>query len=691
MTSINDVTTIEKDGNISIITLNSPPVNALSASVREGLHKGITEARNDGESEAIIIICEGRTFIAGADISEFGQEPKGPSLFEVQEFIEDSNKPVIAAIHGTALGGGLEVALTCHYRIAVPSAKCGLPEVNLGLLPGAGGTQRLPRVVGVEKALQMVTSGQHVPAKQCLEMGLVDEIANEDGLREDSINFAKKIVSENRPLVKISEMNDKVEAARGNENIFTDFRASIARRARGFLAPEYNIQCIEAAVNNSFDEGIKIERKLFMELVTGTQSAAQRYAFFAQRQVAKIPDIEPDTEIKPFSSIGVIGAGTMGGGISMNFANVGIPVTIIEQSQENLDKGLGIIRKNYENTANKGRITFEDVEKRTDLIKGSTDINDLSNCDLIIEAVFENMDLKKDIFKTLDIIAKKGAILATNTSALDINEIAAQTSRPEDVIGLHFFSPANVMRLLEIVRGEKTSKSVVATSMKMAKSIGKIAAVVGVCPGFVGNRILAQRQREANKLILEGAMPWEVDDALFDFGFPMGPFAMSDLAGLDIGWDEDLSTGDTLRDKLCEAGRLGQKTGKGFYIYDEKRNKSPDTEVEKLIIEFSEKHQIKRREISKEEILERCLYPMINEGFKILEEGMAIRASDIDIVWINGYGWPMYEGGPMFYGQLIGYDKVLKWHKEMEEKFGSDFSPSPYLEKVVNEKINLFG
>ena len=643
MTSINDVTTIEKDGNISIITLNSPPVNALSAPVREGLHKGITEARNDGESEAIIIICEGRTFIAGADISEFGQEPKGPSLFEVQEFIEDSNKPVIAAIHGTALGGGLEVALTCHYRIAVPSAKCGLPEVNLGLLPGAGGTQRLPRVVGVEKALQMVTSGQHVPAKQCLEMGLVDEIANEDGLREDSINFAKKIVSENRPLVKISEMNDKVEAARGNENIFTDFRTSIARRARGFLAPEYNIQCIEAAVNNSFDEGIKIERKLFMELVTGTQSAAQRYAFFAQRQVAKIPDIEPDTEIKPFSSIGVIGAGTMGGGISMNFANVGIPVTIIEQSQENLDKGLGIIRKNYENTANKGRITFEDVEKRTNLIKGSTDINDLSNCDLIIEAVFENMDLKKDIFKTLDNIAKKGAILATNTSALDVNEIAAQTSRPEDVIGLHFFSPANVMRLLEIVRGEKTSKSVVATSMKMAKSIGKVAAVVGVCPGFVGNRILAQRQREANKLILEGAMPWEVDDALFDFGFPMGPFAMSDLAGLDIGWDEDLSTGDTLRDKLCEAGRLGQKTGKGFYVYDEKRNKSPDTEVEKLIIEFSEKHQIKRRDISKEEILERCLYPMINEGFKILEEGMAIRASDIDIVWINGYGWPMYE------------------------------------------------
>ena len=691
MTAINDVTTIDKDSNISIITLNSPPVNALSAGVREGLHDGITQARNDAETEAIVLICDGRTFIAGADISEFGKEPRGPSLFEVQEFIEESNKPVIAAIHGTALGGGLEVALTCHYRIAVPSAKCGLPEVNLGLLPGAGGTQRLPRVVGVEKALQMVTSGMHVAANECLEMGLVDEIAGEDSLLDDAISFAKKIVSEQRPLVKISEMNDKVEAARGNENLFKDFRKSIARKTRGFLAPEYNIQCIEAAVNNSFADGVKVERKLFMELVTGTQSAAQRYAFFAQRQVAKIPDIEPETEIKPFESIGVIGAGTMGGGISMNFANAGITVTIVEQNQERLDKGLGIIRKNYENTANKGRITFEDVEKRMNLIQGSTSIEDLSESDLIIEAVFENMDLKKDIFRTLDKIAKDGAILATNTSALDVNEIAAETKRPEDVIGLHFFSPANVMRLLEIVRGEKTSKSVVATSMKMAKKIGKIAAVVGVCPGFVGNRILAQRQREANKLILEGAMPWDVDDVLFEFGFPMGPFAMSDLAGLDIGWDENLSNGDTLRDRLCEAGRLGQKTGKGFYIYDEKRNKSPDTEVENLIKEFSEANQIQRRNISKDEILERCLYPMINEGFKILEEGMAIRASDIDIVWINGYGWPVYQGGPMFYGNLIGYDKILEWLKDMEKSHGSEFTPSPYLEKVVSEEINLFG
>ena len=690
MVVINDVTNFGTDSNIAILTLNSPPVNALSAQVREGLHEGIKKAKDEKSVDAIVIICEGRTFIAGADITEFGKEPQGPSLFETLDMIENSNKPVIAAIHGTALGGGLEVALTCHYRIAIPSAKCGLPEVQLGLLPGAGGTQRLPRVVGVEKALQMVTSGQHVSAKECLEMGLVDELASEEKLLEDAIILAKKIVSEKRPLVKIRDMNEKVDAAKGNETIFSEFRKSIARRARGFLAPEYNIQCIEAAVNLPFDEGIKTERKLFMELVTGNQSAAQRYAFFAQRQVAKIPDIPKETEIKSVKSVGIIGAGTMGGGISMNFANVGIPVKIIEQNQERLDKGLSIIRKNYENTANKGRISFDDVEKRMDLIEGNTSLDQLNDCDLIIEAVFENMELKKDIFRQLDQIAKEGAILATNTSALNVNEIADETKRPEDVIGLHFFSPANVMRLLEIVRGEKTSKSVVASSMSISKTIGKIAAVVGVCPGFVGNRILAQRQREANKLILEGALPWDIDDALFEFGFPMGPFAMSDLAGLDIGWDKETSRGETLRDRLCESGRLGQKSGKGFYVYDEKRNKSPDPEVEALIREFAESKQAQRREISKEEILERCLYPMINEGFKILEEGMAVRASDIDIIWLNGYGWPIYEGGPMFYGNLIGFDKILSWLQKMEDEHGSDFAPSSYLEKIVKENINIF-
>ena len=411
MVVINDVTNFGTDSNIAILTLNSPPVNALSAQVREGLHEGIKKAKDDKSVEAIVLICKGRTFIAGADITEFGKEPQGPSLFEALDMIENSNKPVIAAIHGTALGGGLEVALTCHYRIAIPSAKCGLPEVQLGLLPGAGGTQRLPRVVGVEKALQMVTSGQHVSAKECLKMGLVDELASEEKLLEGAVILAKKIVSEKRPLVKIRDMNEKVDAAKGNETIFSEFRKSIARRARGFLAPEYNIQCIEAAVNLPFDEGIKTERKLFMELITSNQSAAQRYAFFAQRQVAKIPDIPKETEIKSVKSVGVIGAGTMGGGISMNFANVGIPVKIIEQNQERLDKGLSIIRKNYENTANKGRISFDDVEKRMDLIEGNTSLDQLNDCDLIIEAVFENMELKKDIFRQLDQIAKEALSL----------------------------------------------------------------------------------------------------------------------------------------------------------------------------------------------------------------------------------------------------------------------------------------
>ncbi len=689
MTAINDVTKLDVIESIGVLTLNSPPVNALSANVREGLDIGIKKAIGNNDVKAIVVICEGRTFIAGADISEFGQEPKGPSLFDVQDIMENSPKPVIAAIHGTALGGGLEVALTCHYRIAVKSAKCGLPEVNLGLLPGAGGTQRLPRLVGVEQALKMVTSGLHLPAENCLQSGLIDKIADDD-LLNNSISFAKEIIKDNRPLKKVRDIDEKVKAAKGNDEIFQNFRKSIERKTRGFLAPEYNIQCIEAAVNEPFDEGIKIERDLFIKLISGNQSAAQRYFFFAQRQVAKIPDIPKETELLNIDRVGIIGAGTMGGGIAMNFANAGIPVTIIEQNQERLDKGIGIIRKNYENTASKGRITLEDVEKRMQFINGNISIESLSNKDLIIEAVFENMDLKKEIFSKLDLIAKDSAILATNTSALDINDIAETTKRPENVIGLHFFSPANVMKLLEIVRGEKTSKQVIATSMRLAKTIGKTAALVGVCPGFVGNRILAQRQREANKLILEGALPWEIDEALFDFGFPMGPFAMSDLAGLDIGWDKETSRSETIRDILCENGRFGQKSGKGFYIYDENRNKLPDSDVEKIIQEFADNKQIKRREIEKDEILQRCLYPMINEGFKILDEGMAIRASDIDIIWINGYGWPIYEGGPMFYGNLIGYDKILSWLQGMEKDYGSDFSPSPYLEKVVKEKINIF-
>ena len=683
--TLNAVTTIAVEGDVGIVTLKSPPVNALSAPVREGIDLGIKAALSDPAVKSVVLICEGRTFIAGADITEFGRAPVGPSLFDVQDIIENATKPVIAAIHGTALGGGLEVALTCHYRVAVPSAKCGLPEVNLGLLPGAGGTQRLPRIVGAAKALEMMTTGQHVGAKTCLAMGLVDELAEEGALRETAIAFARKVIAENRPLKRVRDLEDKVLADRKNPGLFAEFRKANARKFRGFMAPESNIKCIEAAVNLPFDEGIAVERKLFVELMTGSQSAAQRYVFFAERQAAKIPDVGDDIAPLPVKKVGVIGAGTMGGGISMNFLSAGFAVTIVETQQAALDRGIATIRKNYENTAKKGRLTQDDVETRMGLLTGSLALEDLGDCDLIIEAVFENMDIKKDVFGRLDKIAKAGAILASNTSYLDVNEIAAATSRPESVIGLHFFSPANVMRLLEIVRGAKTSKPVIATSMQIAKKIGKVATLVGVCPGFVGNRILSQRQREAQKLIMEGAMPWDVDRVLYDFGFPMGPFAMSDLAGLDIGWSKEASSSSTIREILCEMDRRGQKNGAGFYDYDENRNAVPSPVVEQIILDFAAKKGINRRAISDEEILERCIYPMINEGAKILEEGMAIRASDIDIVWLNGYGWPLYRGGPMFYGDLMGLPKVLEKMKTFQAQMGDDFKPAALLEKLVAE------
>jgi 3-hydroxyacyl-CoA dehydrogenase len=681
MSSINAVTELSS-GEIAVVTLNSPPVNALSQQVRAGIVEGMKAAIADPTVKAIVLVCEGKTFIAGADITEFGKPPQKPSIQEVEDAIENSPKPVIAAIHGTALGGGLEVALTCHYRVAVPTAKCGLPEVNLGLLPGAGGTQRLPRIVGAEKALEMVTSGQHVGAKECLAMGLVDELVTEGELLQGATAFAKKIVAENRPLKKVRDLNTKMEAARGNADLFANFRKTNARKFRGFLAPEYNIRCIEAAVNLPFEEGLQVERKLFAELMSGSQSAAQRYVFFAEREVWKIPDVGGHTPIIPVNKVGMIGAGTMGGGIAMNFLNAGIPVTIVETKQEALDRGLGVVRKNYENTAKRGRITLEDVEKRMSLLKGTLALEDLAQSDLIIEAIFENMDVKKEVFGKLDRIAKSGAILATNTSALDIDEIATAVKRPEAVIGLHFFSPANVMRLLEVVRAKETSKAVIATSMQLAKRIGKVAALVGVCPGFVGNRILAARSRAAQALLMEGVMPWDIDRVLYDFGMPMGPFAMSDLAGLDLGWSKETSKGSTLREILCELDRRGQKTNAGYYDYDENRNAKPSPVVEKILKEFVAKNGGKPRPVSDEEILERCTYPMINEGAKILEEGKAIRASDIDIVWINGYGWPVYRGGPMFYGDLIGLDKVLAKLKQFE---GANFKPAALLEKLVTE------
>ena len=689
METINEVTKLER-GEIAVLTLNSPPVNALSATVRNGLAAGFKAAAEDPQTKAIVLICEGRTFIAGADITEFGKPAKeSASLFDVQSAMEDSPKPVIAAIHGTALGGGLEVALCAHYRVAVPSAKVGLPEVNLGLLPGAGGTQRLPRIVGPEKALEMVTSGQHVPAKAALAMGLVDELAPEGDLRNAAIAFAAKVLAEKRPLRKVRDQNEKVEAARGKPEIFADFRKANGRKFRGFLAPEYNIQCIEAAVNLSFDEGIKVERKLFLELVTGVQSAAQRYVFFAERQVWKLPDVPEDTPVLPVAKVGVIGAGTMGGGISMNFLNAGLPVTIVETTQAALDRGLGVIRKNYETTAKRGRLTMDEVEARMGRLTGALDLSALSDSDLIIEAVFENMDVKKEVFGKLDAIAKPGAILATNTSYLNVDEIASATKRPESVIGLHFFSPANVMRLLEVVRGDKSSKSVIATSMQTAKKIGKIAALVGVCHGFVGNRMLSMRQRQAQAILLEGAMPWEIDKVLYDFGFPMGPFAMSDLAGLDIGWNRETSKGETLRDRLCELDRRGQKTGAGFYDYDEARNATPSPVTADLIEKFRAEKGVNGRSFTEEEILERCIFPMINEGAKILQEGKASRASDIDIVWINGYGWPVYRGGPMFYGDTVGLKRVVESLTKLAAEMGDEWAPCDLLVKTAAEGKRL--
>ena len=685
MSQINPVTDLTLDGDVAVITLNSPPVNALSAAVRQGLFDAFTQANAEAAAKSIVLICDGRTFIAGADITEFGGAMTGASLPQVQEAIEGSSKPVVAAIHGTALGGGLEVALCAHYRVAVPSARLGLPEVNLGLLPGAGGTQRLPRVVGVETALAMMTSGRHVPAKEAKALGLVDELVEEGQLREAALAFARKVVAEGRPLAKIRDQNEKLEAAKGKPEIFENFRKANARKFRGFLAPEYNIRCIEAAVNLPFEEGLEVERKLFLELMSGSQSAAQRYAFFAERQAQKIPDVADDTAIIPVNKVGIIGAGTMGGGIAMNFANVGIPVVLIEVKQDALDRGLATIRKNYERTASRGGITADQVEERCALITGSLEMESLADVDLVIEAVFERMDIKKDIFTKLDAICKPGAILATNTSGLDIDEIAAVTKRPESVIGLHFFSPANVMKLLEIVRADHTSKEVIATSMKLAKKIGKVAVLVGVCPGFVGNRILGQRQREAQKLVMEGAMPWDIDRVLYDFGFPMGPFAMSDLAGLDIGWVKERSKGESIRDVLCEMDRRGQKTGAGYYDYDEARNAKPSPVTEQVIKDFIVKTGANPRDVTDEEILERCIYPMINEGAKILEEGKAIRPSDIDVVWQNGYGWPVYRGGPMWYGDHVGLPKVLAKMQEFHAKMGDQFKPAALLEKLVAE------
>ena len=683
LVKINDVANYEVDGRVAVITIDNPPVNALSAAVRTGVAEGVGKAIADPEVGAVVVICEGRTFFAGADITEFGKPPVEPTLRQLLEILEGAPKPIIAAIHGTALGGGLELALVAHYRVAVPSAKCGLPEVNLGLLPGAGGTQRLPRIVGVQKALEMLTSGSQLGARQALEAGLFDELVEEGELRSHAVAFANRVLDEHRPLLKVRDRDEKIEEARARPEIFDEFRKANARKFRGFLAPEYNIQAVEGALALPFDEALTNERALFNVLLADSQSSALRHVFFAERQAAKVEGVTSETPTLPVRKAGVIGAGTMGGGIAMNFLNAGIPVTIVETSQEALDRGLGIIRANYDTTASKGRMKAEDVDVRMGLLTGSLQLDDLADCDLVIEAVFEQLDIKRDVFARLDKVAKSDAILATNTSYLDIDDIAAATSRPSSVIGLHFFSPANVMKLLEIVRTRDTSLPIVATAVKLAKTIGKLGVTVGNGFGFVGNRILAARNRESDRLVLEGAMPWDVDRVLYDFGFPMGHFQMRDLVGLDVGWNREATSSANVREILNEMGRHGQKTRGGYYDYDGNRKQTPSSVAAKVIEDFAAKQGIVRRQVGDEEILDRILFAMVNEGAKILDEGIAARSSDIDIIWVTGYGWPNYRGGPMFWADLMGLPRVLERLKELEAAHGPEFSPSPLIERLV--------
>src|SRR5213594_3391685 len=666
MTAITPSVDLDRRGLIAVLTVNNPPVNALSQHVRQGLRDGVTQAIADAAVGAIVITCAGRTFIAGADITEFGKPPREPGLHEVLDLIESSPKPVVAAVHGTALGGGLEVTLACHYRVGVRTARFGLPEVKLGLLPGAGGTQRLPRVVGVEKALQMIVDGDLTAA---------------------GVAFAEKVLIERRPLKKIRDLEDALAAARGKPEVFADFRRSIARQTRGFRAPESCIKAVEAAVNLPFDAGLRRERELFLELMASPESKAQRYFFFAEREAAKIPDVPPDTPAKEIKTAAVVGAGTMGGGIAMTFANVGIPVSVVEISREPLERGLAVVRKNYEATASKGRLTAADVDKRMGLIRPTTDFAAVADADIVIEAVFEEMAVKKDVFAKLDKICKADAVLATNTSTLDVNEIAGATARPESVIGMHFFSPANVMKLLEVVRGAKTSKPVIATAMRVGRRIGKVPVLVGVCYGVVGNRMLHQRGKQAERLILEGALPQQVDKVLYDFGFPMGPFAMGDLAGLDVGWRIRKGRGERalIADRLCELGRFGQKTGAGYYRYEgDDRTPIPDPDVEKIILEVSREQSVQRRPITDQEILERLLYPMVNEGAKILEEKLAIRASDIDVIWVYGYGWPVYRGGPMFWADQVGLKAIKTRMLEMQHRHGDVWQPAALLSRLAD-------
>ncbi|HKQ91070.1 MAG TPA: 3-hydroxyacyl-CoA dehydrogenase NAD-binding domain-containing protein [Blastocatellia bacterium] len=695
---MSELVSLTRDGEIGVITVNNPPVNALSPGVPEGIAAAVEQIKNDDSIKGGILIGAGRTFIAGADIKEFGKITSGQrkrdlNFLEVIKAIEDCPKPMVAAIHGTAFGGGLETAMGFHYRVAAPSAQVGQPEVKLGIIPGAAGTQRLPRLAGVVKATQMCADGNPIGAKEALELGIVDRIVEGD-LLQGAVAFLREKIAAGEMPPKTRERNDKLGDEATNAAVFEAARAQAQKTARGMLAPMAAIDAVEAATKLPFEEGCAREAELFQHCLFSDQSKAMIHVFFGEREVAKIPDVPKETEVFEIKKAAIIGAGTMGGGIAMNYANAGIPVIVRELTQEALDRGMATIRKNYENSVKKGRFTQEVMDQRMTLIKPQLGYDGFEEADIITEAVFEGMELKKQVFGELDKIAKRGAILASNTSTLNIDEIASATSRPEFVIGHHYFSPANVMRLLEIVRGKATSKEVVATSMALSKRLKKVGALVGNCYGFVGNRMLHQYGREAQFLVEEGAAPQDVDGALYKFGMAMGPLAVGDLAGLDVGWrirkehahlQKPGVRYPKVADRLCEMGRYGQKTGAGWYKYDENRNRIPDPEVGALIEQVAAEQGLKRRAITEEEIIERTQYALINEGAKILEEGIALRAVDIDIIYINGYGYPAWRGGPMWYGDTVGLKKVYERVNQFHEEHGELWEPAPLLKRLAEE------
>lgn len=683
---INAVTSWEVERRIAVVTIDSPPVNALSAPVRQGLAKAIRQIQDDAAVDAVVVLCKGRTFFAGADITELGKPPVEPSLRDLQLLVETSAKPVVAAIHGTALGGGLELAMVAHWRVAVPSARFGLPEVKLGILPGAGGTQRLPRLVGVRKALEMITSGSQIGADEAHASGLVDTLTGEETLRADAIAFARKVIDERLPLIKVRDRREKLDAARGDAALFADFRKANTKAFRGFKAPEACIQCIEMAVSTlTFDEALLRERALFDELVSDSQSAALRHVFFAEREAAKLRDLPAGLPAMPIERVAIIGAGTMGGGIAMNFLDADLPVTLVDTKEEALARGVAAIRRNYEGAVSKGKLDQAAMNRRMGLLTATTDIADIGTADLVIEAVFELMEVKQEVFRKLDATARPGAILASNTSYLDIEAIASATSRPDHVLGLHFFSPAHIMKLVEVVRTRQTAPAVLAAAMAVVKRIGKLGVTVGNGFGFVGNRMLFARSAQADQLVLEGATPWAVDEALYAFGFPMGQYQMRDLAGLDVGWNRAASQSATVRDILNEMGRHGQKSGGGYYDYDASRRPTPAPLVLQVIEDFAKAQGIARRAIAEDEIVDRILLAMVNEGARILDEGIARTASDIDVVWLAGYGWPRYRGGPMFWADLQGASAVRDKLTALQARHGDAFTPSPLIERMVAE------